>query len=90
MLGLLPGAVYEQDQRSVRPGDVLVLYSDGLVEAADAAGEEYGEGRLHACLAAACGGSPAEIRAAVLASADAFLGAAQPHDDVTLVVAQFA
>ncbi len=90
VLGLLPAAVYEQDQRVVPPGDVLVLYSDGLVEAANAAGEEYGESRLHACLAAAHGGSPEEIRSAILASADAFLGTTSPHDDVTLVVAQFA
>jgi hypothetical protein len=90
VLGLLPGVGYEQDQRAVRPGDVLVLYSDGLIEAANAAGEEYGETRLHECLAAARGGSPDEIRSAVLASADAFLGTASPRDDVTLVVAKFA
>jgi len=90
VLGILPAASYEQARCEVRPGDVLVLYSDGLIEATSPAGEEYGEGRLRDCLATAGSGSPAEIRAAIQASADAFLGTASPRDDVTLVVAKFA
>ena len=43
-----------------RPGDVLVLYSDGLIEATNAAGEEYGESRLREFLATAEAGSPDE------------------------------
>jgi serine phosphatase RsbU (regulator of sigma subunit) len=69
---------------------VLVLYSDGLIEATNPAGEEYGESRLHECVAAAGAGSPDDVRDAILASASAFLGSASPRDDVTLVVAKFA
>jgi hypothetical protein len=90
VLGILEEARYEQARCEVRPGDVLVLYSDGLIEATEPDGEEYGEARLRACLATAGAGSPDEIRAAILASADAFLGPASPRDDVTLVVAKFA
>jgi Stage II sporulation protein E (SpoIIE) len=90
VLGILPAARYEQAQREVRPGDVLVLYSDGLIEASNPAGEEYGESRLVALLAAARGGSPDEIRDAILASASDFLGTASPADDLTLLVAKFA
>ncbi len=90
VLGILPAARYEQGRCEVRPGDVLVLYSDGLIEATTPAGEEYGEGRLRDCLVATGAGSPEEIRAAILASAGTFLGTATPRDDVTLVVAKFA
>jgi serine phosphatase RsbU (regulator of sigma subunit) len=90
VLGLLGDARYEQARCEVRPGDLLVLYSDGLIEAASADGEEYGEGRLRDCLAAASAGSPEEVRDAILASAATFLGTASPQDDVTLVVAKFA
>jgi hypothetical protein len=90
VLGILPTARYEQGRCDVCSGDVLVLYSDGLVEATSPAGEEYGERRLRDCLATAGAGSPEEIRAAILASAGTFLGTAAPRDDVTLVVAKFA
>ena len=90
VLGLLPGARYEQAQCNVRPGDVLVLYSDGLIEATNPAGEEYGESRLRELLATAGAGSPEDTRDAILASASEFLGAAPPRDDLTLVVARFA
>jgi hypothetical protein len=89
-LGLLTGASYEQARCDVRPGDVLVLYSDGLIEATNAAGEEYGESRLREVLARAGAGSPDDVRDAILSSATAFIGATPPRDDLTLVVAKFA
>ena len=90
VLGLLPAARYEQARCDVRPGDVLVLYSDGLTEATNPAGEEYGERRLREFLATARPGSSDDVRDAILASASSFLGAAPPRDDLTLVVAKFA
>jgi len=90
VLGVLPAARYEQARCEVRPGDVLVLYSDGLIEATNPAGQEYGESRLRELLATADAGSPDDMRDAILASASAFLGAAPPQDDLTLVVVKFA
>jgi hypothetical protein len=90
VLGMLPAARYEQARLEVRSGDVLVLYSDGLTEAANATGEEYGENRLRELLATADAGSPESIRDAILGSVSAFVGAAPPRDDLTLVVARFA
>jgi sigma-B regulation protein RsbU (phosphoserine phosphatase) len=88
VLGLLPTAQYEQSECEVRPGDVLVLYSDGLVEATGPAGEEYGTDRVRQSLVAAGAGSPEEIRDAIVASATAFAGSAPFLDDLTLVVAK--
>jgi hypothetical protein len=90
VLGLLPQARYEQARCDVRPGDTLVLYSDGLIEATNPAGEEYGERRLREFLATAEAGTPDDIRDAILASASPFLVTAPPRDDLTLVVAKFA
>jgi sigma-B regulation protein RsbU (phosphoserine phosphatase) len=46
VLGILPEAGYEQAKVEVSAGDTLVMYSDGLVEAANSRVEEYGEGRF--------------------------------------------
>ncbi|RPJ58209.1 MAG: hypothetical protein EHM23_18120 [Acidobacteria bacterium] len=46
VLGLLPKAVYEEGSIWVSPGDLLVVYSDGLTEATDPSGSEFGEKRL--------------------------------------------
>ena len=90
VLGLIPGASYGQASCDVRPGDVLVLYSDGLVEAANAADEEYGEDRLCEALAATGDGRPEHVRDRILASVSAFVGTTPPRDDLTLVVAKLA
>jgi len=89
VLGLLPAARYVQAECDVCPGDVLLLYSDGLVEAGGRNGEEYGEARLSAALAESLASGPDAIRDAILASARAFAGPLPYRDDVTLVVAKF-
>ena len=89
VLGILPQAKYEQTTVEVSSGDVLVMYSDGLAEAANALGEEYGESRLRELLASLIEQSPDEIRRSVLASLAAFSGGSELQDDLTLVVAQF-
>jgi len=47
-LGMVPGAAYREQHQEVQPGEMLIAYSDGLTEALNAAGEFYGEERLHA------------------------------------------
>jgi hypothetical protein len=89
LLGVLADARYQQGRREVRPGDTLVLYSDGLVEAVSPTGEEYGEARLRGLLLARRDASPQEIRDAILTSVGEFLAAAAPRDDLTLLVARF-
>ncbi len=89
VLDILQAARYEQACCEIRPGDVLVLYSDGLTEATNASGED-GERRLREFLATARSSSADDLRDAILASASGFLGTGPPRDDLTLVVAKFA
>jgi phosphoserine phosphatase RsbU/P len=67
-------------------GDLLVLYTDGIPEAWNAAEDEYGEERLQAVLAGAAGRSATAVRDAVLDDLRAFVGEAPASDDVTLVL----
>jgi sigma-B regulation protein RsbU (phosphoserine phosphatase) len=89
VLGLLVDATYGQARREICSGDVLVLYSDGLVECTNASGEEYGEERLQALLRGEPAQDPDAVCRAVTGSVADFLGGAIPRDDLTLVVAKF-
>lgn len=86
VLGLLPGATYEQSAISVLPGDLLVVFSDGILEAANSQDEEFGEERILPAVEENWGGSPTEICDAILAKVRVFLGKELPHDDQTLMV----
>ena len=86
-LGTFQDARYEAETRPLTSGDVLVLYTDGLTEARDDAGQEYGRERLVRALDRAGKGAHApEIREAVLSDLGLFRGNAEPEDDITLVV----
>jgi len=89
VLGVLPNARYEQGTVQVSTGDLLLMYSDGLVEATNPHGEEYGEVRLRELLATLTEKSADEIRRVILASLAAFSGTRGLRDDLTIVVAQF-
>jgi serine phosphatase RsbU (regulator of sigma subunit) len=65
-------------------GDLMCLWTDGLVDAADAAGLRLGEPHLIARLTALRGSAPEEIVATVMAEVDHF--SAAPSDDRTLLV----
>ena len=86
MLGVLPGATYRQTQVAIQPGDLLVVFSDGILEAANARDEEFGEDRILEAVKENWAASPTEIRDAVLARVRIFLGNELPHDDQTLMV----
>lgn len=85
VLGLLLHARYHEVSVDFQPGDVLVLYSDGVVEATNARGEEYGEERLLRVLQHCTVTTAVDARAAVLSDLREFLGGAAPDDDLTLL-----
>lgn len=90
VLGVLKQSRYRQMSTELADGDLLVLYSDGVVEATNAAGEEFGEERLQRVLRDCAGAPAAAVRQAILAEYRRFLGGASPDDDVTLLVLEAA
>ena len=70
----------------MKPGDSLILYSDGVTEAMNGAGEEYGEERLLAMANRGSYASAAEIKDALLEDVGAFREGAPVNDDLTLVI----
>lgn len=86
-LGTTLAKTFPHASAALEPGDVLVFATDGIAEAIDPEGTLFGEERLHAALGrAALGATAAEIRDAILAELEQFLGAGEVQDDVTLVV----
>ena len=85
VLGLLPGADYELFTLRLEPGDVLFMYTDGVTEAMNAVGEEFGEERLVGALSGAVGLSAVDCTARVVGAVREFSDGRPPSDDVTCV-----
>jgi len=88
VLGILPIATYSQMQAQLEPGDMLVLYSDGVTEATNIEYEEFGEARFTDVLSGNRTKSAAEIVQAVTQALADFTAGAPQADDITLVVAR--
>jgi serine phosphatase RsbU (regulator of sigma subunit) len=88
-LGLLPAWLpYGQTDQILRPGDVLVLFSDGVTDAQDDSDEEFGERRLLDVLASAAGQAAETVIDRIFDAIDAFTGDAPQFDDMTILVAR--
>jgi serine phosphatase RsbU (regulator of sigma subunit) len=87
VIGLLPNMRYEDAVIDLASGDVFVAYTDGVTEALNAAGEEFGEARLKQYLKAFAGARADEIASKLSDVLTAWIGEAEQHDDMTLVVA---
>ncbi|HTJ41365.1 MAG TPA: SpoIIE family protein phosphatase [Kofleriaceae bacterium] len=85
-LGDLRESKYEAKTTELVPGDILVWYTDGIVECENAAGEEYGEKRFRASVRRAAALDAGEMRDAVVADSQQFFGETLRKDDITLVV----
>ncbi len=90
VLGILEDIRLDQQRLDLAPGDVLVLYTDGLTEALNAAEEEFGKEAVMAVVAEHARGSAEAIRDALMAALSGFTGDAEPGDDVTCVVVKRA
>lgn len=86
LLGILPSVNYEAYRAFLHPGEVLLLYSDGVTEATNPAGEEFEEERLEQTLLKNREKSPQDIVAAINEAVEAFAAGAPVADDLTLVV----
>jgi serine phosphatase RsbU (regulator of sigma subunit) len=86
LVGWDEAAPYGEAHAALAPGDLLVLYTDGVTEARDGAGGEYGEERLEGLLVRYRTASAATLLELVLADLASFVGGAEPYDDATLMV----
>jgi sigma-B regulation protein RsbU (phosphoserine phosphatase) len=86
VIGLLPNCQYAQAELALEPGDLLVAYTDGITEATNDAGVEWGEEGLTEAIRRCGSCAPSEVIANVMAGVDAFVGDASQADDMTLVV----
>ena len=86
ILGILPMATYQEARTTLNPGDILVLFSDGVTEAADPTDDEYGEERLGALVARMKDRPAEEIVEAIHSTVAAFTQGAPAADDITVVV----
>ena len=90
VLGVAPDAVYDSGSATLGPGDMLVMYTDGLTEARGNDGTFFGETALIRMLAAGDQLDSAALHRAILTAVSDHRGRPTPDDDVTLVVASRA
>jgi hypothetical protein len=84
--GILAEAKYDSAEVTLAPGDWLVIFTDGLVEAENARQEDYSEARLLKAIEAGASTNPTDMLKRVLAEVDFFVGSTPQHDDVTCLL----
>ncbi len=86
MLGIMPGENYRERHIALQPGDKIVFYTDGLVDARNEIGEAFGMDRLQDCIHQYGDGNTDDLCRAILERQRAFSGRQPVSDDITLVV----
>ncbi|MBV8859496.1 MAG: SpoIIE family protein phosphatase [Acidobacteria bacterium] len=86
VVGVFEHCAYEQETVEMRPGDLLLAYTDGLSEALSAGGEEFGEARIREALAETAGLSVDEIRDELVRRVVKWSAGTPQYDDLTFVV----
>ncbi len=89
VLGIDPGQRYGNAQVQLNAGDTVILYTDGVTEAENAAEEEYGEPRMDQLLTASAAADSQTIVERIIASVREYAGDAEQSDDITCVVSRF-
>jgi serine phosphatase RsbU (regulator of sigma subunit)/pSer/pThr/pTyr-binding forkhead associated (FHA) protein len=89
VIGLFDFSVYDTGEALVAPGDLLIVFSDGVTEAVNPQGEEFGDDRLARALAGVRGKPAAAVLATVQQAVSEFAGTQPPHDDLTIMVLEF-
>jgi len=85
-LGIQPEAKYESASVALAPGDWLIIFTDGLVEAVNARDEDFDEPRLLSALEAGKSTTPKELLDRLMRDLDLFVGSTPQHDDVTCLL----
>jgi len=85
-LGIMPNADFREGRTRLHPGDVLMIYSDGVTEAVNPKGEEFGPTRLYEVVSRNIDSSAAGIRDRIEAALTKFCQGTPAADDITLVI----
>ena len=85
-LGIVDPVHLEEVEVEVQPGDLLVLYTDGITDATGPSGERFGVERLVATICAAGGASAEDLHHLIFNRVKAFQAGAEQYDDMALVV----
>jgi len=88
VIGLMPECFYVQQRVTLDEGDVLVLFTDGISEAMNAAGEEWGEERLTQAIGANRALPARALIDHIMRTSDTFVAGAAQYDDMTLITAR--
>jgi serine phosphatase RsbU (regulator of sigma subunit) len=87
-LGILDVASYSESVAEIEPGELVVLFTDGLTEAEDSNEEEFGVGRVAEVVAGLEEPTAEKLCGAILDAVEAFTGGGALHDDATLLVVE--
>ncbi len=85
-LGIMDDAAYQSGEQTLEPGDWLVVFTDGVIEAENIQQQEYGELRFMMMLHSGVMLAPGMLLNSILTDLDRFVGHAPQHDDVTCVL----
>jgi len=85
-IGVLADARYDVGALRMESGDCLVIFTDGVVEALDSRGEEFGEEALIQVVNRGAATTPAELVRSMLAALDSYVGNTPQHDDMTCLL----
>jgi len=85
-LGILPDAKYDSASVALAPGDWLIVFTDGVVEAVNAREEDFDEVRLLSAIQAGACGTPKQLLDRLMNDLDLFVGNTPQHDDITCLL----
>ena len=86
VLGMIDGMPFPEASAELRAGSRLVLYTDGVTEAENMAGEQFGDERLEAAIGGPERSEPAGALDAIIATVVRFRGTARQSDDITMML----
>jgi sigma-B regulation protein RsbU (phosphoserine phosphatase) len=89
VIGALEGMVYKEDKDIMAPGDLLIVFTDGVTEAMDVEDQLFSEARYTEVLGRTKADDPESIVGITLAAIEKFTGGAEQSDDITILALQF-
>ena len=89
ILGLFEQATFQEETISLQPGDRVIVFSDGVTDASNEAGDPFSDDRLLAAIETHHADGPQPLLEALTAEIQTFCGHAPANDDVTLLIVQY-